>query len=84
MRPTYQCDRASCKAFAVRSQQIPPFAWLQGALGLLALYITTLILTTQRREDELASYREQLTLELAILSELEVSQDYRAAGGDAP
>lgn len=62
----------------------PPFAWLQGALGLLALYITILILTTQRREDELASYREQLTLELAILSELEVSQDYRAAGGDAP
>jgi uncharacterized membrane protein len=47
----------------------PPFAWLQGALGFLALYVTILILTTQRREDELASYREQLTLELAILSE---------------
>ena len=28
-----------------------------------------LILTTQRREDQLAGYREQLTLELAILSE---------------
>ncbi len=47
----------------------PPFAWLQGALGLLALYVTILILTTQRREDQLAGYREQLTLELAILSE---------------
>jgi uncharacterized membrane protein len=47
----------------------PPFGWLQGALGLLALYVTILILTTQRREDQLASYREQLTLELAILSE---------------
>lgn len=47
----------------------PPFAWLQGSLGLLALYVTVLILTTQRREDQLASYREQLTLELAILSE---------------
>ena len=47
----------------------PPFAWLQGALGLLALYVTVLILTTQRREDQLAGYREQLTLELAILSE---------------
>ena len=46
-----------------------PFAWLQGALGLLALYVTVLILTTQRREDQLAGYREQLTLELAILSE---------------
>ncbi len=46
-----------------------PFAWLQGALGLLALYVTVLILTTQRRDDQLAGYREQLTLELAILGE---------------
>ena len=47
----------------------PPFSWLQGATGLLALYVTILILATQRREDQLAGYREQLTLELAILSE---------------
>ena len=47
----------------------PPFAWLQFVLGVLALYVTLLILTTQRREDELAGYREQLTLELAILGE---------------
>ena len=47
----------------------PPFALLQGVLGLLALYVTVLILTTQRREDQLAGYREQLTLELAILGE---------------
>lgn len=47
----------------------PPFAWLQGAFGFLALYVTILILTTQRREDQLAGYREQLTLELAILGE---------------
>ncbi len=47
----------------------PPFGWLQGALGLLAFCVTVLILTTQRREDQLAGYREQLTLELAILSE---------------
>ncbi len=46
-----------------------PFNWLQGSLGLLALYVTVLILTTQRREDQLAGYREQLTLELAILGE---------------
>ena len=31
--------------------------------------MTALILTTQRREDQLAGHREQLTLELAILSE---------------
>jgi uncharacterized membrane protein len=47
----------------------PPFAWLEGAVSLAALYMTFLILSTQRRDDELASYREQLTLELAILGD---------------
>ena len=47
----------------------PPFAWLGGAVGLGALYIALLILTTQRRADKLAQHREQLTLELAILNE---------------
>jgi uncharacterized membrane protein len=47
----------------------PPFSWLEAVVGLLALYVTVLILTTQRRDDQLAGYREQLTLELAILGE---------------
>ena len=47
----------------------PPFTWLQGLLALAAVYMTGLILTTQRRADQLASHREQLTLELAILAE---------------
>ncbi len=47
----------------------PPFFWLQGAVALTALYMTVLILTTQRREDEFTAHREQLTLELAILSD---------------
>lgn len=47
----------------------PPFFWMQGLVALTALYMTVLILTTQRREDEMAGHREQLTLELAILSE---------------
>lgn len=47
----------------------PPFFWLQGAVALMALYMTVLILTTQRREDKLAGLRDQLTLELSILSE---------------
>ena len=52
-----------------RPLDAPPFYWLQGAVTLSALYMTVLILTTQRREDELTGLREQLTLELAILSE---------------
>jgi uncharacterized membrane protein len=47
----------------------PPFFWMQGGVSLAALYMTLLILSTQRRENELASHHEHLTLELAILSE---------------
>ncbi len=52
----------------------PPFNWLQGALELLALYVTVLILSTQRYAEQLSGYREQLTLELAILSEQKASK----------
>ena len=47
----------------------PPFPWLAMATSLAALYVTALILSTQRRENALAQLREQLTLELAIVSE---------------
>lgn len=47
----------------------PPFFWLQGVIGLGALCMTSLVLTTQKREDELATRRAQLTLEVAILAE---------------
>ncbi len=57
------------ESLGIGSWDPAPFSWLQGGLGLLALYVTVLILTTQRREDQLAGYREQLTLELAILGE---------------
>ena len=47
----------------------PPFAWLEGAASVAALYVTFLILSTHRRDDELASHRDQLTLQLAIMSD---------------
>jgi uncharacterized membrane protein len=47
----------------------PPFVWLSGAISLTSLFIVVLVLATQRRDDELAQRRDQLTLELAILSE---------------
>lgn len=46
-----------------------PFYWLQGIVGVSALYVTLIILTTQRSENRLAEHRAQLTLELAILGE---------------
>ena len=48
---------------------LPPFPWLQGAMSLAALSMTCLILTTQRREEQLSTRREQMTLELSILAE---------------
>lgn len=47
----------------------PPFAWLETAATLVALFTTLLILTTQRREDQLATRRDRLTLELAVLND---------------
>jgi uncharacterized membrane protein len=47
----------------------PPFPILQDIGTLAALYITVLILITTQREKEIGEHREQLTLELAILSE---------------
>jgi uncharacterized membrane protein len=57
------------QAFGVGSFDPPPYQWLQDIAGLLGLYITVLILITQRHEDQLAEHRAQLTLELAILGE---------------
>lgn len=42
------------------------FAWLELLVSLAALCMVALILSTQRRDDELASRREQLTLALTI------------------
>jgi uncharacterized membrane protein len=56
-------------ALGYRPIDPPPFSGLGGAVSLVSLYILILILATQRREYQLAQLREQLTLELAILSE---------------
>ena len=63
------CGNTLAPVVGLKPWDEAPFAWLQGTLGLLALYVTMLILTTQRREDQLAGCREQLTLESAILGE---------------
>ncbi len=45
------------------------FPWLQGAGELAAIYITALILMSQKHKDEISELREQLTMELAIITE---------------
>ena len=53
----------------LRAPDPAPFSYLQDIGELLGLYITLLILVTQRSDDRMAEAREQLTLELAILGE---------------
>ncbi len=55
----------------------PPFAWLDLILTLAALYIAVFILTSQRRADKLANLREQMTLELALMTEQKVTKIIR-------
>jgi uncharacterized membrane protein len=47
----------------------PPFPALETLATLVALFTALLILTTQRREDQLSAHRDRLTLELAILND---------------
>lgn len=52
----------------------PPFDWLQTGLGAGALLVASLILTTQRREDQLAGHRAQMVLELTVLCDQKLSK----------
>ena len=47
----------------------PPYSYIQAITGIAGVYITLLILITQRRENELSEARDKLTLELAISNE---------------
>ena len=58
----------------LRPADPPPFAWLQGAASTGAFLVAALILTTQRREDQLANHRAQLILELSILNDLKTAK----------
>ena len=62
----------------------PPFFWLQGAVTCTALYMTVLILTTQRREDKLAGLRDQLTARALNSKRAKIREDHRALGRAAP
>ena len=56
-------------ALGWKQRDDPPFFWLQGAVGLGALLMTTVILITQNRQGTLAERREQLELQMSMLTE---------------
>ena len=47
----------------------PPFAWLQGIIGLAALLMTVLILTTANRVAQIDTARDKLDLQINLLNE---------------
>jgi uncharacterized membrane protein len=61
-------------ALGYRLMDPPPFTWLGGAISLVSFYMVILILASQRRADDLADRRQQLTLQLAILGERKTSK----------
>jgi uncharacterized membrane protein len=61
-------------AFGVRPLETLSFEWLQAAASVAGLLIAAVILTTQRREDQLASHRAQLVLELAVRTDQKLSK----------
>jgi uncharacterized membrane protein len=66
---TWLATNAAMSVFRMHAFDPPPYSLLQCAAGLGALFMTVFILITQRREDELSELRQQLGLELAIVSE---------------
>jgi uncharacterized membrane protein len=70
----WAAGNALAPVFGYVPEDPPPFQWLELVVSIAALCITILILTTQRRDDQLAQQREEMTLDLAILAEQKLAK----------
>ncbi len=52
----------------------PPFSWLQDAISLSALLMTTAVLITQNRQAKMTEQRRHLDLQITLLTERKVSK----------
>jgi uncharacterized membrane protein len=52
----------------------PPFPWLQGAVSLSALLVTTMVLTTQNRQAQVSSHRGNLELQVNLVAEQKIAK----------
>jgi uncharacterized membrane protein len=64
----------AARRFGLAAFDPAPFSLLSVAASVVALFTTLLILVTQRREEELARHRAQLTLHLVALSEQKIAK----------
>lgn len=62
------------RALGARPADVWPFSFLSLLLSCTALFISILILASQRRADRLANLREQMTLEMVLLTTQKVSK----------
>jgi uncharacterized membrane protein len=53
----------------IRAFDPPPFTWLQGLIGVGALLMTTMVLTTQNRQTKHIEQRAHLDLQINLLAE---------------
>ena len=70
----WSASNVLAERFGLRPWDPPPFAWLQGAVGLGALLMTITILTTQNRQTRHAEERSQLDLQINMLAEQKVAK----------
>jgi Protein of unknown function (DUF1003) len=61
-----------------------PFPLLAAVVSTIALYLAAMILMTQRHDDEMATRREQITLETRHPQRAEIVQDHSAPGRISP
>ena len=52
----------------------PPFAWLQGMISLSALFVATMVLTTQNRQGKRAAQRDHLDLQVNLVAEQKIAK----------
>ncbi len=61
-------------SLGMRAFDPPPFSWLQGVVGLAALVVATMVLTTQNRQTRHAEQRAHLDLLVNLLAEQKVAK----------
>ena len=65
---------AATRALGARPADVWPFSFLSLLVSCTALFISILILASQSRADRLANLREQMTLEMVLLTTQKVSK----------
>jgi uncharacterized membrane protein len=61
-------------ALGLRPVDAPPFFWLQGLVSLSALLMTTVVLTTQKRQARRTAQRDHLDLQVNLIAEQKIAK----------